>query len=96
VRIYIAKHYKKFQKIITAPAFKKTFWKVVWEQYKKVPKWFHPDHKAGEFLKMKSRYIGHNLSDKKVLQKDFIEYCLSVFKVLKPLNDFLNDAWLII
>ena len=90
VRIYIAKHYKQFQNIITAPAFKKTFGSVQWEQYKKVPKWFAPDHKAGEFLKMKSRYIGHDISDKTVLKKDFMDYCLSVFKILKPLNDFLN------
>jgi hypothetical protein len=41
---------------------------------------------------MKSFYIGHNVSDKKVLQEHFIEYCISVFKALKPLNDFLNKA----
>lgn len=90
IRMYIAKNYTQFQKIISAPVFKKTFGVVLWEQYKRVPKWFDPNHKAGEFLKMKSRYIGHDISDKTVLQKDFIDYCLSVFKVLKPLNDFLN------
>lgn len=92
VRTYIAKNYTQFKKILTAPAFKKTFGEILWEKYKKVPKWFGPDHKAGEYLKMKSRYIGHNISDKKVLQEDFLEYCISVFKVMKPLNDFLNKA----
>lgn len=90
VRTYIAKHYTQFQNIITAPAFKKTFWKVLWEQYKKVPKWFDPNHRAGEYLKMKSRYIGHDISDKIALQDNFLEYCIWVFRVLKPLNDFLN------
>lgn len=94
VRIYIAKHYKQLEKIISTPAFKKKFGTIQWEQYKRMPKWFKPDHKAGEFLKMKSRYIGHDISDKIVLQEDFVDYCLSVFKVLKPLNDFLNKAWL--
>ena len=90
VRTYIAKHYKQFQKIITAPDFKKTFGSLMGEKYKRVPREFDPNHKAGEFLKMKSRYIGHDVSDKIVLRKDFMEYCLSVFKVLKPLNTFLN------
>jgi uncharacterized protein (DUF2461 family) len=57
-----------------------------------VPRWFDKEHKAGKFLKMKSFYVWHNLSDKKVLQEDFVEYCISVCKVLKPLNDFLNKA----
>ncbi len=92
VRIYIAKHYKQLEKIITTPAFKKTFGSVLWEQYKRVPKWFAPDHKAGEFLKMKSRYLGHEISNKKVLDPNFQDYCLSVFKIMKPFNDFLNKA----
>ena len=92
VRIYIAKHYKQLEKIINAPAFKKTFGSVLWEQYKKVPKWFDPNHKAGEFLKMKSRYLGHDIPNEKVLDKDFDKYCLSIFKIMKPLNDFLNTA----
>jgi uncharacterized protein (DUF2461 family) len=96
VRTYIAKHYKQLQRIISTPAFKKTFGSLQWEELKKVPRWFDPNHKAGKFLKMKSFYIGHDLSDKKVMQEDFIDYCISVFKVLKPLNDFINEAWLFI
>lgn len=92
IRIYIAKHYKQLEKIISAPEFKKIFGWILGEQYKKVPAWFDPNHKAGEFLKMKSRYLGHDISDKQVLDKDFTNYCLSVFKVMKPFNDFLNKA----
>lgn len=90
VRNYIAKHYTQFQKIISNPNFKKTFWKTLWEQYVKVPKWFNPNHKAGERLKMKSRYVGHELKDKEVLSPDFEKKCLAIFKVMRPLNDFLN------
>ena len=92
VRNYIAKNYKQLEKIISTPAFKKTFGSLSWDELQKVPRWFAPDHKAGKFLKMKSFFAGHNVSNKKVLQKDFLEYCISVCKVLKPLNDFLN-AW---
>lgn len=92
VRIYIAKHYKQLQKIINVPAFKKIFGSILWEQYKRIPKGFDPSHKAGELLKMKSRYLGHDISDKSVLNPDFEKYCLSVFKIMKPFNDFLNKA----
>jgi len=92
VRFYIAKNYKKLEKIISTPEFKKIFGSLQWEELQKVPRWFDKEHKAGKFLKMKSFFIGHNVSDKKILQEGFIEYCISVFKVLKPLNDFLNKA----
>jgi hypothetical protein len=93
VRTHIAKHYKQLEKIISTPAFKKIFGSIQWDALQKVPRWFDKDHKAGKFLKMKSYFVGHNLSDKKVLQEDFIDYCVSVFKALKPLNDFLNTSY---
>lgn len=93
VRIYIAKHYKQLEKIINDPIFKKTFGSVMWEHYKRMPKWFDIHHKAGEFIKMKSWYLGHNISDKKVIDPNFEKYCLSVFKIMKPFNDFLNKAY---
>ena len=92
VRTHIAKHYKQLQKIITTPQFKKTFGSLQGDQLQRVPRGFDKNHKAGELLKMKSWFVGHNLTDKKVLQEDFIEYCISVFRVMKPLNDFLNKA----
>ena len=61
------------------------------EKYVKVPKQFDANHKAGERLKMKSRYLGHDLKDKEVLSKDFEKKCLEIFKIMKPLNDFLNE-----
>ncbi len=90
VRTYIAKNYKQLEKIISTPVFKKTFGSLMWDELQKVPRWFDKDHKAGKFLKMKSRYVGHNISDKIILEKDFVDYCILVFKIMKPLNDFLN------
>lgn len=90
VRKYIAKNYKQLEKIISTPTFKKTFGTLLGEKYVKVPKWFDPHHPAGERLKMKSRYIGHDLKDKEVLSPNFDTQCLTIFKIMKPLNDFLN------
>lgn len=92
VRTHIAKRYKQLEKIISTPAFKKIFGSLQWDKLVNIPRWFDKNHKAGELLKMKSFFVGHNLTDKKVLQEDFIAYCISVFKVMKPLNEFLNKA----
>ncbi len=92
VRGYIAKNYKQVHKILSVPTFKKTFGSLQWDTLQKVPKGFDKNHKAGELLKMKSFFVGHKVNDKKVLQEDFMEYCISVFKIMKPLNDFFNKA----
>jgi hypothetical protein len=57
-----------------------------------VPRWFDKEHKAGKFLKMKSFFVWHDISDKQAIEEDFVDYCIWVFKVMKPLNDFLNKA----
>lgn len=92
VRSYISKHYKELQQIITTPAFKKTFGTLEGEALVKVPKGFNPDHPWGKLLKMKSWYVGHNITDKQAMSDDFLQHCVEVFKVMKPLNDFLNKA----
>ena len=92
VREYIAKNHKQLERIIKKPEFKKIFGSIEWDKLKNIPRGFDKEHKAGDLLKMKSRYVGHKVSNKKTMQKDFIDYCVSVFKILKPLNDFLNKA----
>ena len=92
VRTYIAKNYKQLEKIISTPAFKKTFGAIQGDTLQKVPRWFDKEHKAGNLLRMKSFFVWHDITDKKVLEKDFIEYCIWIFKVMKPLNDFFNTA----
>lgn len=92
IRNYISKNYKEFNKIINNPEFKKTFWELMWEKLKKVPKQFDPENPAWELLKMKSRYVWHKISDKKILSKNFLDSCIKIFKIIKPLNDFLNKA----
>ncbi|MCX6824043.1 MAG: DUF2461 domain-containing protein, partial [candidate division SR1 bacterium] len=89
VRIYIAKHYKQLEKIISTSAFKKTFGSIQGDELVNVPRGFDKEHKAGKFLKMKSFFVGHDIPDKQAIEKDFLEYCIGIFKVLKPLNDFL-------
>jgi len=90
VRTHIAKQYAQLENIISTPAFKKIFGSLQGEKLVNIPRGFDKIHKAGELLKMKWFFVGHNISDKKALQKDFVQYCVSIFKLMKPLNDFLN------
>jgi hypothetical protein len=39
---------------------------------------------------MKSWFVGHSITDQQAIQEDFVAYCIKIFKIMKPLNDFLN------
>jgi uncharacterized protein (TIGR02453 family) len=62
------------------------------EKLKTVPKGYAKDHPAIELLKLKSYTVSHEVPDKEITSKSFIKYCTSVFKAMKPMNDFLGRA----
>ncbi len=59
---------------------------------KKAPKGYNPNHKAIEFLKLKSFTASQKIDDKLFTDKDFSKKVAQKLIVLKPLNDFLNRA----
>ncbi len=93
VRNKIAARPGEFKNIIEGKEFKKYYGKL-WEgdSLKTSPKGFDKDHPMTEYLKMKSFIGGHTVSEEKVLSKNYADYAAKVFKVIKPLNDFLNGA----
>lgn len=93
VRNKIADNYKAFNKIITAPDFKKNFGGL-WQgdKLKSAPKGFDKEHPAIELLKLKSFMADHTYKEDKALSKGFTDYCAKMFKSTKALNDFLNAA----
>lgn len=93
VRQEILYNVSEFKKILAKPTFKKHFPKL-WDEDKLVnaPKDFPKDHPEVELLKYKSYIVSHKLTDKQVLDKNFVKYCVLVFKELKPFDDFLNRA----
>ena len=59
---------------------------------KKAPKGFDPNHKAIEFLKLKSFTASQKIDDKLFLEKNFTKKIAQKLIALKPLNEFLNRA----
>ena len=93
VRQEILYNTKDFKKIIGSSSFKKYFEKL-WEEdkLKIAPKNFPKDHPDIDLLKYKSYIAAHTIKENQVLSKDFLKHCVTVFKELKPMNDFLNAA----
>ena len=84
---------KKLEAIFKSTAFKKYYNGFdVFDQLKKAPKGYAPDHKYVEWLKLKSFIVTHYFKDTEVLHKDFLKNVASAFKTMKPFNDFLGEA----
>jgi len=82
---------EKLIEIINNPQFKKYFGQIEGEKLKKAPKGYPPDHKYIELLKYKSYLAMQEVIDKQILSSDYLKHSVSVFKAMKPLNDFLNE-----
>lgn len=92
IREEIAYRPDEFKKIINSANFKKYFGAMEGEQLKKAPKDFPIDHPEIELLRYKSFLAVHNMKDAEVLNDGFLKHAASVFKALKPFDDFLNSA----
>jgi uncharacterized protein (TIGR02453 family) len=93
IRQEIDYNFEEFEKIIKAPDFKKHFGgKLDGEKLKMVPKGYDASNPAIEYLKMKSFIAYKPLTNKDLDSKDLIKNVAETFKMMKPLNDFLNRA----
>lgn len=82
---------ESFLKIINDPEFRAVFGEIEGEKLKGAPKGFSRDNRYIELLRMKSYLASIIISDKDVLNTDFFDFTIKACKVMKPLNDFLND-----
>lgn len=83
---------EEFKSIINDDHFKSVFGTMGGEKLKKGPKGFPKDFEDIELLKHKSFLATYMVSDAELLKADFIDKSLSVFKTMKPFNDFFNRA----
>ena len=92
VRDYIIKNPEKFIEVIEADTFKNNFL-VDGEKLKNVPKEYNKDHILADYLKNKSWFIEYKIKDAIFLKaNEFIRISISMFKYMKPFNDYLNNA----
>jgi uncharacterized protein (TIGR02453 family) len=80
-----------FLKIINNREFMNFFGKIEGEKLKSAPKGYSKDHPYIEILKLKSFLASKMISDKEILRKEYFDFIVNACKVMKPLNDFLND-----
>lgn len=95
LRKEISLYGEDFLTIISNKDFKKHFPELDQDdKLKKIPQGFEKEDPMGEFLKLKSFIVVYNLKDEEVLDKNAVKNLTKVFKLMKPLNDFLNAPFL--
>jgi len=92
IREYIAENGEEFSDIINNPKFKKVFPEMMDDKLKTAPKGFSPDHEYIDLLRYKSFAFSSQLSKTQILADTYIEQLVQSFKILQPVNRFLNDA----
>lgn len=95
LRKEISMYGKEFLNILNNKEFKKYFPELDQDdKLKKVPQGFEKEDPMAEYLKLKSFIVVYNLSDKEISDKSASKNLAKIFKVMKPLNDFLNAPFL--
>lgn len=92
IRQEIEYHTPEFKKIINSKDFKKWFGELEGEKLKNVPKGIDKDHPDVELFKYTSYIISHEIKTKDVTSNALLKECVSGYKVMKPLLDFLNRS----
>lgn len=95
VRKEISLYGEDFLKILNQKDFKKHFPELDQDdKLKKIPQGFEKEDPMAEYLKLKNFIVVYNLKDEEVLDKNAVKNLAKIFKLMKPLNDFLNAPFL--
>ncbi|WP_462281005.1 DUF2461 domain-containing protein [Salinivirga cyanobacteriivorans] len=83
----------RLREIVSERQFKKTFGRLTGSQLKTAPRDYSMDHPDIDLLRFKD-FLATHFFDDKIINIGDAEYVVNRFKVMKPLNDYLNDALL--
>lgn len=78
--------------ILDNPRFRKVFDKLQGDKLKRPPKGYDADHPDVDLLKHKDFIVFKKIEDKTVGGNRFLKVATDHYKLIKPLNDFLNMA----
>lgn len=92
IREYIAENGEEFLSLINNKNFKKIYPEMMDDKLKTAPKGFSPDHEFIGLLRYKSFAFMRPFSQSEVLAGNYIEKLVESFKILQPVNGFLNEA----
>lgn len=91
IREYIVKYPEKWISARDDKAFRTDF-KLAGDKLKTAPRGFDKNHDLIDDLRWKDFISVRDLSEKEILQGDFVKESLSLFKIAKPYMKFLCDA----
>jgi uncharacterized protein (TIGR02453 family) len=95
LRKEISLYGEDFLKILNNKDFKKHFPELDQDdKLKKIPQGFEKEDSMGEYLKLKNFIVVYYLKDEEILDKNAVKNLTKIFKLMKPLNDFLNAPFL--
>ncbi|MFN8598000.1 MAG: DUF2461 domain-containing protein [Anaerolineae bacterium] len=97
VRVAIARDSAPLRKILNGKTFLKVFGNLMEDgagKLKTAPKGYDRNHPDLDLLQFKQWAVMHPLTDAEMLATDLMKRTLETFKVLKPLNDWLNSVLL--
>lgn len=92
IRKEVYYNFERFDNIVTDSKFVAEFGEMDDERLKRVPKGFEPDCAAAEYLKYKHFCITKRIQNTELTTPNFIDDTTKSFKIMKPFNDFLNEA----
>lgn len=91
IREKIDDHGKELLNITGNPDFIKCFGAIEGDKLKSAPKGYPKDHPYIELLKLKSFLAASMITDYKMTSGSCFDYIINACRIIKPLNDFLND-----
>jgi len=93
IRRGIYNDFGMFQEIINEKRFKKEIGDLYRDEdiLQRVPNGFDKNSPAAEYLKLKHFYVMKQVSEKQMLSEDFVKYATKIYKIMKPLSEFLDD-----
>lgn len=92
IREYLAENGEEFLSLINHKQFKQFFPEMMDDKLKTAPKGFSPDHEFIDLLRYKSFAFMRPFNQTEILDGNYIEQLVQSFKVLHPVNRFLNEA----
>lgn len=92
IRNHIVSHGEQWEAILREPAFAEKF-VLIGEKLKNVPREYDAALSVSEYLKHKSWAIEYPVSDEELDHAEFFaQNAAAVFLLMRPFNDFLNQA----
>ena len=91
IRKDIASNPQKIQRILANKNFKQQFGELEGDQLKTAPRGYAKDHPAIDLLRFKDYLVSQTIDDKMLTNESSFDTLLDSFKILKPLNQYLNQ-----